>query len=74
MDIKNVLEKIQPMYNELNSKYSKSYLSGSIWYVGEDLLKWWEQCNNIRYCRKNIEKIKVIMQILILYKNKNNNN
>ena len=63
--IKPILEKIQPQYDELNSRYSKSYLSGSIWYVGDDLLHWWtKECNNIRYFEKNKEKVLVILNIL----------
>ena len=47
-NIITILKNIQPEYDKLNSKYSKSYLQGSIWYVGDDLLYWWERCNHVR--------------------------
>jgi len=67
--IKPILQKIQPYYDDLNSRYSKSYLSGSIWYVGDDLMHWWtNECNNVRYFDKNKEKVGVIIEILQLQK------
>lgn len=58
---------IQPMYNELNSRYSNSYLRGSSWYVGDDLLEWWNKSNDT-YC-VNIRFLISIIDILIINKN-----
>jgi hypothetical protein len=63
-EIKIILTEIQPLYDKLNSKYSKSYLQGSLWYVGDDLLEWWRKCNNIRYYEENVNKIMIIIEIL----------
>lgn len=62
--IKIILTEIQPLYDKLNSKYSKSYLQGSLWYVGDDLLEWWRKCNNVRYYEENINKIMIIIEIV----------
>lgn len=62
--IKIILTEIQPLYDKLNSKYSKSYLQGSLWYVGDDLVEWWRKCNNVRYYEENINKIMIIIEIL----------
>ena len=70
-EIEKIISDLQPYYDELNSEYSKSYLKGSIWYVGDDLLKWWRHCNTIRYYSKNLLKLKNICEILINFKNKN---
>jgi hypothetical protein len=61
-----ILNDIQPLYDKLYSKFSKSYLQGSPWYVGDDLKKWWEKCNNIRYFKQNRKKIFDILEILLL--------
>ena len=58
------LNKLQPHYDNLNARFSKSYLKGSLWYVGDDLLDWWKNCNTIRYFEHNIKKIMVITEIL----------
>ena len=63
-EIISTLVKIQPLYDNLNSKYSKSYLKGSLWYVGDDLVYWWNHCNTVRYFEDNIKKIMVITEIL----------
>ena len=34
---KEILSDIQPLYDKLHSKFSKSYLQGSHWYIGDDL-------------------------------------
>jgi len=67
-DIENIIIKIQPYYNTLNSNFSKSYLIGSSWYVGDDLLQWWKNCNNIGYFKQN--KLKLIHIIYILLEHK----
>lgn len=73
-EIKEILNFIQPFYDELNSKFSESYLKGSIWYVGKDLNKWWDNCNNIRYFSYNKLKLKFIIEIILLNKKNNRNN
>ena len=71
-DFNKIISDIQPLYNELNSGYSKSYLQGSSWYVGNDLQNWWKHCNNVRYFLKNREKLIEIIEILMVYKNNKN--
>jgi hypothetical protein len=66
-DIKNIIETIQPFYQQLNSKYSKSYLKGSCWYVGDDLMEWWNKAN-IRNYQQNIKTLIGILDIIILNK------
>lgn len=56
-DIRNIITKIQPHYERLNLRYSKVYLQGSDWYVGDDLVYWWDHCNNIGYYRYNMAKL-----------------
>lgn len=68
-DFNKILADIQPLYDELNSKYSKSYLQGSSWYVGDSLAEWWKYCNNIRYFNKNRKKLESIIETLLVYKN-----
>lgn len=64
-DIETLLQRIQPLYDNLNSNYSKSYLNGSVWYVGDNLIEWFHKQNNIRHFRKTKNKIKIILQILL---------
>jgi len=73
-EIREMLNFIQPYYDELNSNFSESYLKGSIWYVGKDLNKWWDNCNNIRYFSQNKLKLKCIIEIILLNKKNNRNN
>jgi hypothetical protein len=73
-EIREIINYIQPYYEELNKNYSESYLKGSIWYVGKDLNKWWDNCNNIRYFEYNKFKLKCIIEIILLNKKNNRNN
>ena len=66
-EFENNLLKIQPYYDKLISRFSKSYLSGSDWYVGDNLLLWWNNYN-VRYFQKKIQKLKDIISILLLEK------
>ena len=66
-DIIETINIIQPFYEKLNSKYSKSYLSGSYWYVGDNLLEWWNKAS-IRNYEQNIKTLLGILNILILNK------
>jgi hypothetical protein len=66
-DIKNIIETIQPFYEQLNVKYSKSYLKGSCWYVGDSLMEWWNKAS-IRNYQQNIRTLIGILDILILNK------
>ena len=61
---RNMLIDIQPRYTEFISRYSKSYLSGSLWYVGDDLIKWWDT-ESIRKFDKKMIIIKAIIEILL---------
>lgn len=73
-EIENIILQLQPYYSELNSRYSNSYLKGSCWYVGENLLEWWKKCNTVRYYSESVLKLKNICQILIFFNiNKKNN-
>lgn len=63
-EIIETLIKLQPFYDKLNSRFSKSYLKGSLWYVGDDLVYWWKNCNTVRYFEHNIKKIMFITEIL----------
>ncbi len=65
-DIEMYITKIQPFYTDLNHKYSRSYLNGSLWYVGDDLRVWWLGLNNIRYFDVNIRKLRFIVYIIML--------
>ena len=64
-EIRLILNKIQPHYDELCSKYSKSYLQGSIFYLGDNLIEWWDKCDRLRYYRKNINKIMYVIHIIM---------
>ena len=62
--IDEILKKVQPFYERLNSKYSKSYLEGSSWYKGENLLKWWVNCDKIRNYEENRKAIEHIVAVI----------
>ena len=64
-EIEKIIAQIQPYYSRLNSRYSKSYLKGSCWYVGDNLLEWWKKCNTVRYYSESILILKNICEILI---------
>jgi hypothetical protein len=66
MDIEDAITKIQPYYTEYFSQFSKAYKSGSEYYVGENLLDWWNI--NIRFIHKNITKLSQIIELLIRYR------
>lgn len=66
--MEDIIKRIQPFYDEINSKYSKSYLSGSIWYVGPNIFEWWRTCNNVRYYIYNITKLRAILEIIMMNK------
>lgn len=67
------------LYKSLNSQFSKAYLSGSLWYIGDSLI------NNSKFiyppnellimwgiCRKkDIIKSRFILYTLLMYFNKN---
>lgn len=69
-NIKNICIKAQPCYDDLISNYSCSYLSGSSFYIGKNLLEWWNSSNNIRYYKRNKNKLIYIINILKIH-NKN---
>lgn len=58
---------VQPYYEKLISRFSKSYLSGSDYYIGDNLLNWWNNYN-IRYYTEKKKKLEYILQIILSYK------
>lgn len=69
IDFDKIFNYVQPLYDDLNSNYSKSYLQGSPWYVGDSLKEWWRRCNNVRYFFKNKQKLVEIIETLCIYEN-----
>lgn len=70
IQIEKIIEKIQPHYDILNSGFSKSYLSGSCWYVGDSIKYWWDRCDKIYNFRKNINKLReIVCYIKMHYEN-----
>lgn len=63
-DIESICIRIQPIYEEFISNYSESYLRGSSYYVGNNILNWWKNANNIRYFTYNKLKLLYIVHIL----------
>ena len=71
IEIDNIISKIQPHYDKLNSRFSKSYLSGSCWYVGDSIKYWWDRCDKIYNFTKNINKLRGIVYFIKLdYENR----
>ncbi len=60
----DLIKRIQPDYSLYISKFSKSYLKGSVWYVGDDLMEWWRKCNTVRYYDKFRMQLECIDEIL----------
>lgn len=58
---------IQPYYDRLISRFSKSYLTGSDYYIGDNLLSWWNNYNVKKYTEKK-RKLEYIIQIILLDK------
>jgi len=71
LNIENYLQLLQPHYDKLISRFSKSYLSGSDYYIGDNLLTWWNNYNVKRYNDKK-KKLERIIEIILLDKEKNN--
>ena len=65
--IQKYLPLIQPYYDKLISRFSKSYLSGCEYYIGDNLLEWWNNYN-IRYYYQKKKKLAYIVQIILLDK------
>ena len=59
---------LQPYYNNLISRFSKSYLSGSEYYVGDNLLEWWNNYN-IRYYKEKKKKLEYVIEMILLDNN-----
>ena len=68
-DIQNYLQSLQPHYEELILRFSKSYLSGSDYYIGDNLLNWWNNYNVKHYNDKK-KKLEYIIEIILLEKGK----
>lgn len=58
---------LQPYYDRLISRFSISYLSGSDYYVGDNLLNWWNNYNVKKYIEKK-KKLEYIIEIILLDK------
>lgn len=58
---------VQPYYNNLISRFSKSYLSGSDYYIGDNLLEWWNNYN-IRYYKEKKQKLEYVIEMILLDK------
>lgn len=65
-EISKMLTEIQPLYTKLISNFSKSYLQGSEWYVGDDLNKWWVKQDKIHFDQSR-KKVEVILKNLKIY-------
>ena len=61
---------IQPYYDNLISGFSKSYLSGSNYYIGDNLLNWWNNYNIRQYSEKK-KKLEYVIEIILLDKEQN---
>ena len=63
----DLVTKLEPFYFKLNSKYSKSYLLGSDWYIGDSLINWWnkESLNILNFKKLRIQLIHILKIILI---------
>lgn len=62
--IQKYLPLVQPFYNKLISRFSISYLSGSDYYIGNNLLEWWNNYN-IRYYKQKKNKLEYIVKIIL---------
>jgi len=69
-NIQKYLQLLQPSYDSLISRFSKSYLSGSDYYIGDNLLNWWNNYNVKLYNEKK-KKLEYIIEIILLDKEKN---
>jgi|LakMenEpi03Aug12_release.lakeMendotaPanAssembly.Ray.scaffolds.fasta_scaffold2162537_2 hypothetical protein len=65
MNFLELVSILNPYYKKLNSKYSKSYVSGSIWYVGDDLVEWWTKICIFSLYLKKKQKLFEIIDILL---------
>ena len=59
------LQLLQPYYDNLISRFSTSYLSGSDYYIGDNLLNWWNNYNVKQYTEKK-NKLKYVIEIILL--------
>ena len=64
------LQILQPSYDRLISRFSKSYLSGSDYYIGDNLLNWWNNYNVKLYNEKK-KKLEYVIEIILLDKENN---
>ena len=66
----DLVKKCEPIYRKLHSSFSKSYLSGSDWYVGDSLSLWWSQrqLEPLKF-KENKNKLEYICEIVLNYEN-----
>ena len=62
--IQKYLLLVQPEYQNLISRFSKAYLLGSEYYVGDNILNWWNNYN-VRYYTQKKNKLKHILQMIL---------
>ena len=69
-NMQKYLQLLQPSYDRLISRFSKSYLSGSDYYIGDNLLNWWNNYNVKLYNEKK-KKLEYVIEIILLDKENN---
>jgi len=70
LNIQKYLQLLQPSYDRLISRFSKSYLSGTDYYIGDNLLNWWNNYNVKLYNEKK-KKLEYVIEIILLDKENN---
>jgi len=70
LNMQKYLQLLQPSYDRLISRFSKSYLSGSDYYIGDNLLNWWNNYNVKLYNEKK-KKLEYVIEIILLDKENN---
>lgn len=62
--IQDKLNKYDPLYITYISQFSKAYLQGSPFYVGDSLNEWWMKCGKVYEFKKNLKKLRGICEFL----------
>jgi len=70
LNMQKYLQLLQPSYDRLISRFSKSYLSGTDYYIGDNLLNWWNNYNVKLYNEKK-KKLEYVIEIILLDKENN---
>ena len=74
-NIFNEVMHYESLYHCLCSSFSKAYLEGSDWYIGESLVDWW-LCveSDVNSYNKKFDKFDYIKEIIDMFMNKDTNN